>query len=305
MIFEANDFAPFSSLTPQEREELKKITHVRSRDINQHDATMGLSPKEIELLGKYPKNKKQQYVPKDKWGSVRDWMARRAQVSNPKLDDPSMIAVTPGETVQLLNHPKVQDWHKKMSTFKVPPQYDTIAFVPCAKDKDWLKTKGSNKALYPSYNRIKDDPEHSNTYFVTISEPLGVVPMEFWGNFPQYDNPGLFRDPPQQSSAMNKHFEKDFGVPRYHMPFDDDAYDSAIDSLSGVISAFVKNNKTKGRKIISFVKNQENQSMGTHTDMLNRLEPEAQLNPEHRFKKRAKSGVEPEGLIRDTLNNLK
>lgn len=41
----------------------------------------------------------------------------------------------PGETVNLLNHPKIKAWMDKMKNYKIPEQYKVIVLVPCAKTK--------------------------------------------------------------------------------------------------------------------------------------------------------------------------
>jgi len=48
-----------------------------------------------------------------------------------------------------------------------------------------------------------------NACFVTISEPLGTVPMQSWsGSFPMYDDPVLFRDDAQRSSMTKQQWEE-------------------------------------------------------------------------------------------------
>lgn len=74
--------------------------------------------------------------------------------------------------------------------------------VPCAKTKPWVGPAVRRSKLYSAYNEIRE--EHPEICFATISEPLGIVPMQRWADFPQYDNPGLFRDDAQQSGMTKK-----------------------------------------------------------------------------------------------------
>jgi hypothetical protein len=256
-----------------------------------------LSSTERKQLGNSSSSKsKFDFVPEDLWPSVRDWMMRRSFALNPMLKDPNMTAYTPGETLELLRHPLIKAWHSKVSSFKIPDEFNVIAFVPCAKTKPWA---GATKGIYKSYNKIKD--EYDNVYVVTVSEPLGVVPMEHWGTFPQYDNPGLFKDPAMRSDTFTRDWEV-FGQ-KYIVPFDTGAYDKSIKILSDVISSFLQTNKRDDRKVVSFVQDQ-GRTVGTHTDMLNRLSGDVQLPKDHRFLKRGCSREMPDIYMNKIIAEL-
>jgi len=153
--------------------------------------------------------------------------------------------------------------------------------------------------LYKSYNKIIKE-NSDDIYFVTISEPLGIVPQNNWEDFPQYDNPGLFKDVVQRSGGLfTKDWKEHFGE-RLKMPWDQKSYDQAIDILSSKISLFVKNNTKAGRKFISFVGDEK--TLGTHADMINRS---GVISDEKQFLKRAAPRQEPYEYVKEVINKLK
>jgi hypothetical protein len=199
------------------------------------------------------------FVPKTDWALFRLFMQDRSMAANPLLE-PHMTAYSPGETAHLLNEPVIKRWHADIAQFKVPAKYTTIVFVPCAKTKPWDTAK---RGLYKDYNKLRS--EFPNCFFVTISEPLGIVPQTYWGNFPQYDNPGLFRNHAQRCGLFTSDFKKFFGyTQRLKTPFDEDIYQQCIQRLAIPIRKFLKNHA--GRKMISFVEDFSGAS--THGDML-------------------------------------
>jgi len=200
------------------------------------------------------------YVPYAMWPAFRKFLLERSMASNSSLD-PELTAYTPGETLHLLNNSTISSWHSRMGSYKVPDGYNKVVFVPCAKTKPW---ENASRGIYKDYNKIRS--EHPDLFFVTISEPLGIVPQTLWGNFPQYDNPGLFKDPVQRSGGLfTRDFKRLFNSDKQlKIPFDKAAYNECINVLAGVIKAFLDNNRDK--EFISFVENFE--GVGTHSDML-------------------------------------
>lgn len=241
--------------------------------------------------GKYP------YVSKDEYEKLRPHLVAKSQnrATKNKVDfDPSMTAYTPGETLQLLKHPKVQSWFNKMRNFKIPENYGTVILVPCAATKPWGFSCKSD--FYKGYNKIRQqviNGEIEPVYFVSISEPLGVVPEEFWGDdpsklFPQYDNPGLFKDTVLQTGMLTKDWSKSPIGKKREMPFDDLAANQAIEILGTEIGNFIKNNKQ--HRFVSFVENPDKTS-STHSRMLNIAERVAGI-PIARNLKKPKVGRE-------------
>lgn len=228
-------------------------------DVSPKDAAESyakLSSVEIEQL------KSGEYVPYELWPAFRRFLVQRSLASNSSLDG-EMTAYTPGETLHLLQTPEIASWREDMKSFHVPDNYNKIIFVPCAKTKPW---ENSTRGIYKDYNKLR--LERPKLFFVTISEPLGIVPQTYWNNFPQYDNPGLFRDTVQRSGGLfSSDFKKYFNSDKaYKVPFDEDAYNSCIDILSETIKGFLKNNEDKDK--ISFV--EDFKGIGTHSDMLTR-----------------------------------
>jgi len=190
------------------------------------------------------------YPTQAEWNSLRKILVERSVKANPLLD-PHYTAYTPGETLWLMNQPQVRDWHRRIKKFKVPRWVETIVFVPCAKTKPWHTAR---RGLYKSYNEIRklrDQGKASRIYFVTISEPLGVVPEAWWGSFPQYDNPGLFKEEAMRSGLFTSDWPKIGFKSKRVVPFDEEAYETAVMKLGVVIGEFIKTNKNK--RFISFV----------------------------------------------------
>jgi hypothetical protein len=249
------------------------------------DAFNHLTPFEIDQLGT------ENFVSKENWPSLRKFLVKRSIASNP-LTDPELTAYTPGETLNLLRNPIIKEYHSKVMNYKVPESYDTIIFVPCAKTKPW---EGACKGIYKSYNKIKK--EKGNVYFVTISEPLGIVPQDLWSSFPQYDNPGLFKDPVQRSGLMTKDWKRLFGTSsRLQTPFDESAYKECIKILGNVIKTFIFNNPDF--KYLSFVEDFKGRAKGTHSEM---LDAAGFIDSSIRFLKRENPREEPYSYINKFL----
>jgi hypothetical protein len=190
----------------------------------------------------------------------------------------------------------IRNWLNNIDNLKIPEAAKIVIFVPCAKTKPW---KNATKGIYKSYNKVINE-SNNDIYFVTISEPLGIVPQDNWNDFPQYDNPGLFKDVVQRSGGLfTKDWNELFGK-RYKLPWDQIAYDKAIDIFAEKIKTFVNNNKKEGRKFISFVGDEK--LVGTHQDMVNRS---GVIPKEYQFLKRAEARAEPYDYIVEKINSIK
>ena len=234
---------------------IKSITPVLNlSDADKTKSYEKLSDTELQQL------RQQGYVTYELWPTFRKFLLDRSIASNGSLN-PELTAYTPGETIHLLNNPIISSWLNTIKTYKVPDNFKKIVFVPCAKTKPW---ENATRGIYKDYNRLRN--EHPELFFVTISEPLAIVPQTLWNNFPQYDNPGLFKDTVQRSGGLfTQDFKKHFGVDKqYKVPFDESAYNTCIDILSSTIRSFIENNRDKD--MISFVEDFHGTS--THSDML-------------------------------------
>lgn len=238
---------------------------------------IGLSELEQSQLG-LPATKTQRYISEQDWPLLRqDIVKRRQGISSDKFPlDPELTAYTPGETLGLLEHPVVKEWHDKMLKYKIPEIYKTIILVPCAVTKPWGAQHCQKSTYYKAYHAVKKDADDGiipgPLFFVTLSEPLGVVPEDMWDNFPIYDNPGLFKNTPQRSGLLNEDWAASQFKEPHKMPFDPKAKDIALNKLSDVIASFISNNKADGRRFISFVDYRAGSGKATHSAMLDKAQ---------------------------------
>lgn len=243
----------------------------------------GLSEFERAQLGTPKKGslKGFEYISEENWPILREMMVRKraGRKSYKQTEtfgplDPELTAYTPGETLKLLSHPKIVSWHNKVSNYKIPEEYKTVVLVPCATSKPW-GAAACGGDYYPAYNKILKEVESGEipgpVFFATISEPLGIVPMDMWDEFPAYDNPGLFEDGPLRSGMSTKDWNASQFGQKYMLPFDQEAKDKSIDILGDVVANFVENNQSPDRQFMSFVDAKDMKST-THSLMLNRAE---------------------------------
>lgn len=245
---------------------------------------------EISQMGQ-PKGK-YKYLSQEEYPVIRNILLKKSQerAKKNKVDlDPEMTAYTPGETLKLLNHPKVINWFKTIRTFEIPENYEMVILVPCAATKPW-GFSCKNSSFYKAYNEIRrqvQNNEIDSVYFVTISEPLGVIPEIFWGDdlsnmFPLYDNPGLFKDNFLQTGFTKKQWDKTpIGIKR-EMPYDNVAAVKAIEIIGKEIGAFLKNNAS--HQFVSFVEYSDS-GMSTHSKMLSVAEKVAGITIPRNAKK--------------------
>ena len=237
------------------------------------DDKLKLSDIERSQLGTRA-TKTKRYISSEDWPLLReDIVSRRSAIFPDEFKlNPELTAYTPGETLDLLEHEVVQDWHNKMLEYKIPEKYKTVILVPCAVTKPWGAQHCGRSSYYKAYHAIKEDVENGlipgPIFFVTISEPLGIVPEDMWDEFPAYDNPGLFKDTPQRTGLNKRQWEASRFKEPHVMPFDPEAKALAIKTLSYIISEFLANNKAPGRRFISFVDYRPGSSLGTATHSL-------------------------------------
>tara|TARA_B100000131_G_scaffold322521_1_gene376741 strand:- start:7355 stop:8293 length:939 start_codon:yes stop_codon:yes gene_type:complete len=234
-----------------------------------------LSDDELDQLGTPHPTRTYDYIPEDKWEELREsFVDKKRNTKSYKTTDtfgpidPELTAYTPGETLNLLNSPKVKAWFDLISNYDIPEEYDHIIMVPCAASKPWGAGTCSGH-YYPAYHKIKSDLNElgKKDFWVTISEPLGIVPETHWDSFPAYDNPGLFKDPSQQMGGMTKkHWVDRFGE-RFNPPFDNKAREESMNILGEVISRFIGRNQKEGRRWISFIDGTKGK-LSTHREMV-------------------------------------
>ena len=207
--------------------------------------------------GKSAKN----YMSVDDWVVIRDFHLRTRLKQTPETNT-DLCAYTPGETLKLLQHPIITKWFSMVEKFKIPEGKEKVIFVSCAASKRWGDNTKSED--YQCYNMIRK--ENSKIYWVTISEPLGIVPEDHWNDFPLYDNPGLFTS---QGQVPNKFWLNQMGKQSsFAYPFDQNAFNECIKILGDVIKKFYDFNKqiNPNLKFISAVETPSEKS--THSAML-------------------------------------
>lgn len=107
--------------------------------------------------------------------------------------------LNPEETLNELREPngEIPAWLNYIKHQYTPPDdVDTLLLYPCAAQKP-MPVSMTYRALSKTLDRYTYE-EKSRIHTVTVSEPMGLIPMEFQdqqGNNPTwiYDTPGLFR----------------------------------------------------------------------------------------------------------------
>jgi hypothetical protein len=179
--------------------------------------------------------------------------------------DTDLIALTPGQMLAMIKGPKVQAWFDLILSYDIPEQYKYIIMVPCAASKPWDE-KNCAGHYYPAYNKIKKKYK-DEAFWITITEPLGIVPETHWGSFPAYDAPGVFKNKMQQAGGvMHKDWLDMFGE-EYELPFDWKAREEVMNLLGEVIAKFINRNQKEGRRWISFIDG-TGAKLTTHREMV-------------------------------------
>lgn len=233
------------------------------------------------------------YPSADQWPTLRAYLVERSRKANPLLDG-SLTAYTPGETLALLEHPEIKAWHEHAAARIAG--YETVVLVPCAKTKPWVEPYVSRSKLYTAYHALKR--ERPDICFATVSEPLGIVSMEDWGSFPQYDNPGLFKDDAQQSGMTKRDWEASPFGRWYGLPFDEEAWSQSIEHLGAVVGSFLTANA--GKQLISVVDSAEG-PQSTHGAMLDAATCQSGVEVT-RYPKRLEARVSPLDYLRDVFD---
>lgn len=228
----------------------------------------------------------------EQWPQMRELLVARSLRANPELD-PELTAYTPGETLQLLDHPQIASWHAQQAHLQVPAGR-TIILVPCAKTKPWTGPRVGRSRLYSAYHQLLS--ERDDLHFITLSEPLGTVSMERWSDFPQYDNPGLFVDNAQRSGMHLKDWRAAGYDHAYSLPFDKDAQAQCISRLGSVIADVLARHSS--HRIVSFV--DDSSSKTTHAAMLDEAIAASAAIVERR-NKRSQARVSPLDHMRALL----
>ncbi len=155
----------------------------------------------------------------------------------------------------LKNNSDIENWQKFMMTKYKPEKKDTLLIFPCSTVKPYNESR-SYKQLYNYLDMLNGN--RKKIQVMTISEPFGLVPEEYYEKFQWYDCPGLF----------------EWWCKKYGQEFDEEYLDKSLDLLSDNIGKFLKKMKQKKvyRHMIGFVRtyssNLEQKIDHTHRRML-------------------------------------
>lgn len=258
-----------------------------------------LNEKEFEQLGTTKANGVPYMKDINDWLTFRKFLVEKSKKRNPDHFDENLAAYTPGETLNLLKKKEIKDWFKYLETISIPSDVEAVVLVPCAASKPWFNHKNVNKSkLYKAYNEIINDMNSGNfkkIHFITVSEPLGLVPVDKWNDFPKYDNPGLFKDDFLRTGLVKTDWDKTFLKSKHLLPFDDIAYEACIKKLAQVIEYTLSKVKVP---IISFVDAKEHTTHGHMLDVVQELNPNIKIS---RHMKKEQARTSPYEYIKSTI----
>jgi len=140
---------------------------------------------------------------------------------------------------------QVRLWLRFVSNHYLPRSHDILLIYPCSADKPYVRSR-SYKQLYKTLSRFGES--RRRIHVVTISEPFGLVPEEFYSTSTRwhdwkddwYDCPGLF----------------EWWCRRYKRPYSEEEADQCIEILAQSVALFLRKVKSKRRykKIVAFVR---------------------------------------------------
>lgn len=137
----------------------------------------------------------------------------------------------------LIKNKDIISWHKFILNKYQPPKKDILLIYPCSTVKPYHKSR-SYKQLYNHLELLNGT--RKKIQLMTISEPFGLVPEEYYDKFQWYDCPGLF----------------EWWCKKHDQEFDNYFLDKSLELLADNIGRFLKQAKRKKtyHKIIGFVR---------------------------------------------------
>jgi len=193
----------------------------------------------------------------------------------------------------LTRNTEVRKWHEFISNHYVPPRAKILLIYPCSAEKPYHLSR-SYKVLFRTLSKLGE--KRREIHLVTISEPFGLVPEEFYGkNTPWfdwssmgYDCPGLFR----------------WWCDKYKQPFNKEYFDKSIEILAEAIADYLRKAKKMNSysRYIAFVRtyssNLQIKEDHTHRKIIELASRKAKLNVElHPPKKIVKEIVRKKGRL--------
>ncbi|MEM4888951.1 MAG: DUF5591 domain-containing protein [Thermosphaera sp.] len=143
----------------------------------------------------------------------------------------------------ILKNQKVLRWLEFISNHYLPEPRDVLLLYPCSAIKPYTSSR-SYKALYKtlfSLGNLRD-----RVHVVTVSEPYGLVPEEFYGRRNEwhdwendwYECPGLF----------------EWWCRRHKQPYNREDFKKCVEILSSYIAKFLEKTKDRYRIRIAFLR---------------------------------------------------
>lgn len=173
----------------------------------------------------------------------------------------------------LISNSEVKKWLEFISTHYEPPKAKILLIYPCTAEKPYYESR-SYKKLFATLSKLGE--RRKEIHLMTISEPFGLIPEEFYGvetpwhdwKNSWYDCPGLF----------------EWWCRKHSQPYSSEYLEKCIEILAMHIAKFLMKAKTKKiySKIIGFVRtyssNLEIKKDYTHRRILDRASQIAKIN---------------------------
>jgi archaeosine synthase len=147
--------------------------------------------------------------------------------------------------VALTGNKEVLKWLEFISNHYVPPKARILLMYPCSAKKPYYESR-SYKRLFETLSKL--GKKRKEVHVVTISEPFGLIPEEFYGRKVAwhdwgdswYDCPGLF----------------EWWCRRYGQPYSKEYLDKCVRILAGYVAKFFEKAKIMKSylRMIAFVR---------------------------------------------------
>jgi len=156
-----------------------------------------------------------------------------------------LCAYTPKEVYHLLNNnSRVKNWFFIIGNHYYPnPSKKVLLLYPCSTVKPFWKSR-----LYKALNKTLEEFSKYRKYIhlVTISEPFGLIPEEFYGEKGEnynwddewYDVPGLF----------------EWWVKKHKLPYEKEYLEKSIEIIAKNVSKYLYKTKNVYKERIAFVR---------------------------------------------------
>lgn len=153
--------------------------------------------------------------------------------------DPNLCLYNPREVYEALkSNWKVISWLDNIAHKYTPPVGKQVLLIyPCSALKPYHMSR-SYRALYRTLNSL-GNRMRSLIHVVTISEPFGIVPEEYYNKWTEwYDCPGLF----------------EWWCRRFGQPYDREYVNECIKILAQYVSQFLKRTADSYKIRIAFIR---------------------------------------------------